>query len=191
MSPVLATELSCTFSLNTIPDVLSNWCFVAACPPDTQAQLDLVIWRSAHAMHTLQFMTSVARCSGASEQRNVVVRCCRAMWQQLSHDVCNSSRDVSQLSRNVSQLSRDVSNSSRDVTHFLHNVVITNFETNGLPYAPRKFEMLHALKCVLGAPEVLFRACTQYIYICNLPSSISGFRSKSTTYEALANCVAT
>ena len=35
--------------------------------------------------------------------------------------------------RDVSQLSRDASNSSRDVTHFLHNVVITNFETNGLP----------------------------------------------------------
>ena len=53
---------------------------------------------------------------------------------QLSRDVCNSLRDVSQLSRDVSQLSRDASNSSRDVTHFLHNVVITNFETNGLPY---------------------------------------------------------
>ena len=46
------------------------------------------------------------------------------------------SRYVSRLSRDVSQLSRDASNLSRDVTHFLHNVVITNFETNGLPYAP-------------------------------------------------------
>ena len=25
-------------------------------------------------------------------------------------------------------------------------------------------EILHALKCVLGTPEALFRACTQYIY---------------------------
>ena len=37
-------------------------------------------------------------------------------------------------------------------------------------------EILHALKCVLGAPEALFHACTQYIYTCKLPSSISGFR---------------
>ena len=29
---------------------------------------------------------------------------------------------------------------------------------------PGNFEILHALKCVLGAPEALFRACTQYIY---------------------------
>ena len=28
---------------------------------------------------------------------------------------------------------------------------------------PGSFEILHALKCVLGAPEALFRACTQYI----------------------------
>ena len=54
-------------------------------------------------------------------------------------------------------------------------------------HAPGNFEILHALKCVLGAPEALFRACTQYIYICKLPSSISGFRSKSTTYRALAS----
>ena len=72
-------------------------------------------------------------------QRRVRAAQCRCAM--LSRDVCNSSRDVSQLSRNVSQLSRDVSrlprdasNSSRDVTHFLHNVVIANFETNGLPY---------------------------------------------------------
>ena len=37
----------------------------------------------------------------------------------LSRDVCNSLRDESDL--------------SRDVTHFLHNVIIANFETNGLP----------------------------------------------------------
>ena len=42
----------------------------------------------------------------------------RGVWNSL-RDVCNSSRDVSML--------------SLDVTHFLHNVVITNFETNGLP----------------------------------------------------------
>ena len=47
---------------------------------------------------------------------------------------------------------------------------------------PGNFEMLHALKCVLGAPEAPFRACTRYIYTCKLLSSISGFRSKSTTY---------
>ena len=46
------------------------------------------------------------------------------------------------------------------------------------------FEILHALKCVLGAPEALFRACTQYIYTCKLPSSISSFRLKNTTYGA-------
>ena len=48
-------------------------------------------------------------------------------------------------------------------------------------------EILHALKCVLGALEALFRACTQYMYACKLLSSISGFRSKSTTYVALAS----
>ena len=42
---------------------------------------------------------------------------------------------------------------------------------------PGNFESLHALKCVLGAPEALFHACTQYIYTCKLPSLISGFRS--------------
>ena len=40
------------------------------------------------------------------------------------------------------------------------------------------FEILHALKCVLGAPGALFRACTQYIYTCKLPSSISGSDQK-------------
>ena len=52
---------------------------------------------------------------------------------------------------------------------------------------PGDFEIVHALKCVLGAPEALFRACTQYIYTCKLSSSISGFRSKSTMYGALAS----
>ena len=55
---------------------------------------------------------------------------------------------------------------------------------------PGNFEILHALKWVLGGPEALFRACTQYIYTCKLlklPSSISGFRSKSATYWALAS----
>ena len=28
-------------------------------------------------------------------------------------------------------------------------------------HAPKNFENLHALKCVLGAPEALFHACTQ------------------------------
>ena len=53
--------------------------------------------------------------------------------------------------------------------------------------SPENFEILHALKCVLGAPEALFRACTQHIYTCNLPSLISGFRLKSTTYGALTS----
>ena len=52
---------------------------------------------------------------------------------------------------------------------------------------PGNFEILHALKCVLGAPEALFRACTQYIYTCKLPSSISGFRWKNTTHGAVAS----
>ena len=50
-------------------------------------------------------------------------------------------------------------------------------------HAPRKFEILHALKCVL---EALFRACTQHIYNCKLSSSIIGLRSKN-TYGALAS----
>ena len=41
---------------------------------------------------------------------------------QLSRDVWNSLRDVCNSSRDVSML-------SRDVIHFLHNVVIDNFET--------------------------------------------------------------
>ena len=55
----------------------------------------------------------------------------------------------------------------------------------GMP--PGNFEILQALKCVLGAPEALFHACTQYIYTCKLSYSISSFRSKSTTYGALAS----
>ena len=54
----------------------------------------------------------------------------------------------------------------------------------GLGAGPQKF---HALKCVLGALEALFHVCTQYIYTCKLPSLISGFRSKSTTYGAVAS----
>ena len=35
----------------------------------------------------------------------------------------------------------------------------------GLGTCPQEiFAILHALKCVLGTPEALFRACTQYIY---------------------------
>ena len=33
-------------------------------------------------------------------------------------------------------------------------------------HAPGNFEILHALKCVLGAPEALFHTCTQNIYTC-------------------------
>ena len=35
--------------------------------------------------------------------------------------------------------------------------------SEGMP--PGKFEILHALKCVLGAPEAIFHTCTQ----CKLP----------------------
>ena len=51
---------------------------------------------------------------------------------------------------------------------------------------PGNFEILHALKCVLGASEAPFRACIQYINT-YLASSFSGFRSKSTTYWALVS----
>ena len=44
---------------------------------------------------------------------------------------------------------------------------------------PGNLEILHALKCVLGAPEALFRSCTQYIYTCKLPSSISSWERLS------------
>ena len=43
---------------------------------------------------------------------------------------------------------------------------------------PENVEILHALKCVLGAPEAFFCELTQYIYTCKLPPSISGFRLK-------------
>ena len=45
---------------------------------------------------------------------------------------------------------------------------------------PGKFEILHVLKCVLGAPEARFRACTQYVcYTCKLTygALASGLRS--------------
>ena len=51
----------------------------------------------------------------------------------------------------------------------------------------KNFEILHALKCVLRDSEVPFCACIQYIPTCQLPSLFSGFRSKSTTYGALAS----
>ena len=53
---------------------------------------------------------------------------------------------------------------------------------------PENFEVLHALKRVLGASEAPFQALcmhTVHTYTCKLPSSFSGFRSKSTTYGAL------
>ena len=55
---------------------------------------------------------------------------------------------------------------------------------------PENFEILYALKCVLRASQVPFCTCRQYIPTCQLPSLFSGFRSKSTTYRALASsCV--
>ena len=49
---------------------------------------------------------------------------------------------------------------------------------------PGNFEILHALRCVLGASEALFWACIQYINTYQLPSSFSGFH---TTYGALVS----
>ena len=46
------------------------------------------------------------------------------------------------------------------------------------------------LKRVLGASEAPFRAYTQYIHTCKLPSSIGGFRSNKSTivrYGTLAS----
>ena len=57
--------------------------------------------------------------------------------------------------------------------------------SGGMP--PGNFESLHALKCVLGASEAPFCACTQYIYTCKLSSLFSGFRSKSMTYRVLVS----
>ena len=72
----------------------------------------------------------------------------------LSRDVRNSSRDVSQLSRDVCNSSRDESNLSRDVIDFLYNVVITNFETNGLPYGEASVQGL--LVCVYVCMHACF-----------------------------------
>ena len=44
----------------------------------------------------------------------------------------------------------------------------------GMP--PGNFEILHALKHVLGASEASFHAFVQYICTCKLSSSFSGFR---------------
>ena len=52
---------------------------------------------------------------------------------------------------------------------------------------PGNFAILHALKCVLGASEAPFRSYIQYIHTCQLPSSFSGFRLKSTTNGALVS----
>ena len=50
----------------------------------------------------------------------------------------------------------------------------------------RNFEILHPLKCVLGLLRLLIVHATTHS--CKLPSSLSSFRSKSTTYvRALAS----
>ena len=46
---------------------------------------------------------------------------------------------------------------------------------------PGNVEILHALKCVLGASEAPFQACIQFINTYQLTSLFSGFRLKSTT----------
>ena len=46
-------------------------------------------------------------------------------------------------------------------------------------------EILHALKCVLGASEAPFHTCIQYIHNCQLQFLFSGFRSKSMMYRAV------
>ena len=40
-------------------------------------------------------------------------------------------------------------------------------------HAPGNFEILHALKCVLGACEALFRICIEFIHTFKLPSLVS------------------
>ena len=67
-----------------------------------------------------------------------------------------------------------------------HNIAIVQGGSGGMP--PENFEVLHALKHVLGASEAPFCACIQHnTYTGKLPSSFSGFRSKSMLYWALAN----
>ena len=51
---------------------------------------------------------------------------------------------------------------------------------------PENVKILHALKCVLGASEAPFRVYIQYKHTCQLPSSFSGFGSKSMTYGTLS-----
>ena len=78
----------------------------------------------------------IARCI------TVIARCVTVIAQCITV----VARCVTVVARDVSQLSRDASNSSRDVTHFLHNAVITNFETNGLPYKWKRISTWEALK---------------------------------------------
>ena len=48
---------------------------------------------------------------------------------------------------------------------------------------PGNFEILHALKCVPGAPKAPFRACTRYTYIlasCHLQLAVSDQKVRRT-----------
>ena len=52
---------------------------------------------------------------------------------------------------------------------------------------PENIEILHVLKCFLGASEAPFCASIQYNHTyLQVAIFVSGFRSKSTTYGALA-----
>ena len=64
-------------------------------------------------------------------------------------------------------------------------VIKTSFIT--IPRAAERIGGGGGANTKIGAPEALFCACTQYIYTSKLLSSISGFRSKSTMYRALAS----
>ena len=66
--------------------------------------------------------------------------------------------------------------------------ILCDGESGGMP--PENVEILHALKCVLGASEVPICACIQYIPTCQLPSLLNGFRLKSMKYGALASSCA-
>ena len=85
------------------------------------------------------------------------------------------------------------------VQHSCYNVAQHPGLLRGLggPRANRK-SGAHKMDCVRGgwdstcievcsgAPESLFCECTEYTYTCKLPSLVSGFKLKSTTYGALA-----
>ena len=89
--------------------------------------------------------TAIRHCFAWSNA--VIVRCVQFIAQRIKV-IARCVHFIAQCIKVIARcikLSRDVWNSSRDVTHFLHNVVITNFETNGLPYVQAiSFAFQHA-----------------------------------------------